>query len=367
VPRDWFAKWVVDLSDAATDAWVAENTKQVDEAWKGAKDGFKASCPLVSEILVPFGAEATEETKIDKRREIDQALARLKAGESFETVAKTASANASAVVGGELGCLGESYGPGSKELTDALKGMKPGGVSPVVETATGFHLLKLGGTLAAADVERVGRRIVARKMMARFRADELAKEFAGKLAERTKNKTKLDEELVKALAEEYAARGPVKAKPKAKPKPKPSPAAGTTEPPAEPPADESGHPALADANRPKVEVTAPFPVMGAPVPNALPEERPATKLFELEPDQTLEKPVGTQDGLAVVQLKEKTVAKKDEFEKNKFDTLRALRETKGREALMRYVAALRTESKDKIKLDAAIAEESGAGADDGEG
>lgn len=363
IPRDWFAKWVVDLSDAATDKWIAENEKQVEEAYKTAKESFTPGCPLVSEILVPFAADASEETKVDKRAEIDKALARLKT-ESFETVAKTASANASAIVGGEIGCVGENYGPGHKELTDALKGMKPGSVSPVVESAKGFHLLKLHGKLDAANLDKVAKRIVARKLMARFRADELAKEFAGELVKRTKNKTKLDEDLVKELALEYALRGPIKSKTKPKPPPAPKPKAPGTS--AEEPADEASepasHPALADDSRPKVEVTAPFPVMGSPVPNALPDERPALKLFELTPDQTLEKPVATDDGLAVVQLKEKTVAKKDEFEKNKADALRALRETKGREALMRYIAALRTESKDKIKLDAEIAkEQSGEG------
>jgi parvulin-like peptidyl-prolyl isomerase len=90
------------------------------------------------------------------------------------------------------------------------------------------------------------------------------------------------------------------------------------------------------------------------------------KLFDLpKPDMVLEKPIATQSGLAVVQLKEKTVAKRADFEKNKADALRSLRTTKSREALQRYVAALRSQSKEKIKMDAALAEETGA--DDGEG
>lgn len=350
VPRDWFAKWVVDISDAATDAWAKENAAQVDEAWKSAKDTFKASCPLVKEIVVPIAAEADEETKIDRRRELDQSLTRLKEGWTFEQAARL-STSPNAVVGGELGCLGDSYGPASKELLDAIKGLKPGAVSPVIETSSGFHLIKLDGTLAEKDVESVGRRIIARKMMARFRADELAREFADAVVKRTKDGTKLDEDMVKALATEYASRSAA-AKPKAKPG-----------------ADKAAKPelpALSDENRPKVEVSAPFPIMGSPVPNALPTERAAMKLFELpKPDMVLEKPVATEDGLAVVQLKEKTLVKRADFDKNKAEALRSLRTTKAREALTRYLSALRTQSKDKIKLDEEIAKESGA--DDGEG
>jgi peptidyl-prolyl cis-trans isomerase D len=337
IPREWFAKWVVDLSDEATDAWISANREQVDQAWQSARDDFKAGCPLVREILVSFEPEAPEEVKVDKRSEIDKALARLKEGESFERVARAASAGPNALVGGERGCVAESQ----RELLDGLKGLKPGGISPVVETAVGFHLLRLEGTLGEKDLEKVGRRVIARKLLARFRADELAKEFAQKVVDKAKS-TKLDDELIQELAAEFLARAPARDRPK----------------------KGADHPALADASRPRLEISAPFPVMGSPVADALPSERPALELFKLEkPDAVLEKPIATQSGLAVVQLKEKSVAKREEFEKNKADALRALRDAKGREALMRYLAALRNQSKDKIKLDAALAEEQASGSD----
>jgi peptidyl-prolyl cis-trans isomerase D len=331
VKRDWFAKWAVDLSDQATDAWIATNRAQVDEAWTAAKDEHKPGCQLVSEIVAGFEPNASEETKVDKRAEIDKALARIKEGESFERVARSASTAPSALVGGERGCLQESEA--TKELLDGIKGLKPGAISPVLETADGFHLLKVHGTLDEKNLETVGRRLVARKLLARFRADELVKDFAQKIIDKAKT-IKLDDEMIQAMVAELVAR------------------AG------------SEHPALSDPLRPKLEITAPFPIMGSPVPDALPSERPALALFELEkPDAVLEQPVATQSGLAVVQLKEKSVAKRAEFEKDKAEALRSLRAAKGREALVRYVAALRTQSKDKIKLDAALAEEQAGGSD----
>jgi peptidyl-prolyl cis-trans isomerase D len=342
IPRDWLARWAVDVSDAATDTWITANGAQVDDAWKGAKERFKPGCALVAEIVVGFEPDAPDETKVDKRQEIDRALQRLKNGESFERVARSASSGPSSLVGGERGCLGESDGPGAKELLDALKGMRPGAVSPVVETATGFHLLKLQGTLDEKSLEKVGRRVVARPLMARFRADELAKELAQKLIDKAQT-TKLDDDLIQALAAELVSRLP-KDKPKT--------------------GAQDEHPALADAGRPKLETSAPFPIMGSPVPDALPSERAALELFKLDkPDAVLTKPIATQSGLAVVQLKEKSVAKREEFEKDKAAALRTLRQAKGREALMRYLAALRNQSKDKIKLDAALAEEQGGGSD----
>lgn len=343
VPRGWFAKWAVDLSDAAADAWAKDNASQVDDAWKTVKASFSPGCPLVSEIFVPFGADASDEVKVDKRREIESGLERIRGGASFEEAARLASAAPTANLGGALGCLSEAYGPGSKELLDAVKDMKPGQVSPILETARGFHLLKLHGKLAEADLEKVGRRHVARKLMAGLRADELAKAFADKLVARAKGGAKLDEDLVKELAAETLKGGPK---------------------PAKKPAKDAEPLALQDDGRPKVEITAPFPITGSPVPNALPTERPAAALFQLDkPDSVLDKPVATQQGLAVVQLKEKTVAKREDFEKNKADTLRSLRSAKAKDALARYLAALRNQSKDKIKLDPQLVEDQ-AGADD---
>jgi len=345
VSREWFGKWVVDASDAAVDDWALKNQKQVDDAWKQAQVNWKAECPLVSEVVASVEEESGDATKTEKRQKVQSALDRVKKGEDFGAVARATSEGA-----GDVGCLNETYGPGAKELLEAVKGMKPGQVSEVLESKRGFHVLKLHGNLAEADVEKTGKRATARRLAVPAMATELAKEFSDKLIEKAKGGAKL-EDAVKELAAEYATRRA----------PKKGPAAPAGEKKAAEP------PALEDALRPKLEITAPFSIAGSPIDSPMPGEAPAAKLFELKDvDALVDKPVKTATGFAVLQLKEKTLAKKEEFAKDRLAILRALRQAKEQDAVARYIAALRTKVKDKITYDQRLLEETNT-TDDGSG
>lgn len=355
VPREWFAKWVVDASDAAVDDWALKNEKLVSDAWKQAQANWKAECPIVSEVVASVEEESGDATKTEQRQKVQAALDRIKKGEAFDAVARSASEGAAAELGGELGCLNETYGPGSSELLDAIKSMKPGQVSEVVESKRGFHVIKLHSRVAEKDLEAVGRRATARRMAVPALATELAKEFADKLIEKAKAGAKL-EDLVKELSLEYAQRRTTK-KVAVAGAPGPAPVAAKK---AEPPA-------LEDALRPKLEITAPFSVAGSPVQDPMPGEAPAAKVFELEKaDALVEKPVRTGAGFAVLQLKEKTPAKKEEFEKDRLSILRTLRVAKEQDAVARYIAALRGKVKEKITYDQRLLEDTGS-QDDGSG
>lgn len=352
VPREWFAKWVVDASDATVDDWAVKNEKHVEDAWKQAQANWKPECPLVSEIVASVEEEAGDATKTEQRQKVQSALDRIKKGEAFDAVARVASEGSGAEVGGELGCLTEGYGPGAKELLEAAKGMKPGQVSEVIESKRGFHVIKVHGVLAEKDVEKLGKRATARRLAVPALATELAKEFSDKLIEKAKAGEKL-EDAAKALALEYASRRPAK---------KPGPAAA----PAPAPAKAAEPPAMEDALRPKVEITAPFSIAGSPIEGPLPTEAPAAKLFELEKaDALVEKPVRTTAGFAVLQLKEKTMAKKEDFAKDRLAILRALRQSKEQDAVARYIAALRVKVKDKVTYDQRLLDDKTA--DDGSG
>lgn len=78
-----------------------------------------------------------------KRRQIEQVLARLQAGEDFAALAKTESDDTgSAAQGGDLGQWlkrDELVAP----FADAMVKLEPGQLSGVVETQFGFHLIKL--------------------------------------------------------------------------------------------------------------------------------------------------------------------------------------------------------------------------------
>ncbi len=353
VKRDWFAKWAVDATDARVDDWTAKNQKVVDETWKAAQAGWKEDCVLASEILVSVDPESGDEAKKELRKKAEDALGRIKKGASFENVAREVSQGAAAAWGGELGCLNEDYGPGGKELLDAMAKMKPGEVSPVLETPRGFHVMKFAGKLDKDSIEKVGKRTIARRLAVPAMATDLAKEFADKLIEQTKSGTGL-EEASNALAATYASRSAPK---------KPVMAPGAT-PPAS--AKKPGeNPALSDPLVPRMTTTAEINVTSTPVEDALPSEVAASKLFALEKvDAVLPKPVATKSGFAVLQLKEKNPAKRADFDKDRLSIMRSLREAKESDAVERYIASLRAQAKDKISFDQSLLEEP---KDDGSG
>jgi peptidyl-prolyl cis-trans isomerase D len=62
-------------------------------------------------------------------------------------------------------------------------------------------------------------------------------------------------------------------------------------------------------------------------------------------------------GLVVIQLKEKTPASREEFEKEKRSILSELRQAKAQDAVVRYVADLKRKAGDKLKIHAEFGEE----------
>ena len=68
------------------------------------------------------------------------------------------------------------------------------------------------------------------------------------------------------------------------------------------------------------------------------------------PDELYPEPLTTRQGMAVLQLKEKTLASREDFDKDKAEILRQLRVTMQGDALARYVQTLREKAKDAIIL-----------------
>jgi len=92
-------------------------------------------------ILIKSAASASADEKAEARKKIDEAAAKVKAGEDFATLAKKISQDTTAVNGGDLGLFGR--GQMVKSFEDAVFGLKEGQVSEVVETSFGLHLIKL--------------------------------------------------------------------------------------------------------------------------------------------------------------------------------------------------------------------------------
>jgi peptidyl-prolyl cis-trans isomerase D len=336
----WFGKYVVDTSPAAVDTWAGTHGVDVDAAWKASQQNFTAGCPVVREItleLSPFSGD-TEKTALRER--LKTLRERVTKGESFDGVAREASNAPTAAFGGLVGCLNTGYGPGADTLVAAAGKLANGGVSDVLETPGGLHLLKLEGKLDAATLERDGKAQVTRGLYLAAAQRDAASAFATELVTQTKAGGKL-EEVTRTLTDELARRGKKDQKPAGK--------------------DAADVPALLASDRPRFEISPPFTISGNPLPDVRTREPLAARAFELDkPDAVAERPVETETGFVVLQLKEKTPVSKEEFEKERWALMRVLTDTKASEALSRYVGDLRRAAGAKLKVDARYAEESKA-------
>ncbi|HYQ15260.1 MAG TPA: peptidylprolyl isomerase [Polyangiaceae bacterium] len=336
--RDWFTKYAVEIDDAAVEKWSLSNQAQVDNDWNGNKADYTAGCMPVRELFIELPSNALDDEKPAVKLKAEQARERVVKGESFEQVARDVSQGPTAGFGGEVGCVGASFGLGADELKKALESLKPGDLSQPIETPRGYHVLKVGQKLTEQNLEHEGRRVVARRLYARFAADEALGKFAEQLITRTKAGERL-EDAARALSVDFSA--------KLSPKPK-----GDAK------KESSDSPALLSADRPRFEVSPPFNASGNPLPDLEPTEPIAAKAFELkQADEVYGKPLSTSTGALVMQLKERTEASKEEFVKDKPKVVEALLQAKSIEALARYVYDLRRLAGDKLKVMSEFGEE----------
>lgn len=95
----------------------------------------------LSHILVVVPENASPEQIQGRRERAEQALAELKRGADFRQVAAAFSEAPDALQGGAMGWRHASRLP--TLFADALKGMRPGELSPVLRSPNGFHVLRL--------------------------------------------------------------------------------------------------------------------------------------------------------------------------------------------------------------------------------
>lgn len=237
-----------------------------------------------------------------------------------------------------MGCLiPEAQGEGVEALVKATEGLAPGAASPVVETKKGYHIVTPSGRLPAGDVEQAGRRSVARGLMVKSSAEAAAQSAAKRLISAVQGGARLDDTLRTLLAEVILPTTAAKRAPEA------------------PAVDE---PASFDPRVPKAEVSAPFGVDGEPIPGALGARSPSQIAFGLaKVDDVHPEPIPTMFGLVVLQLKEKTMATREEFASRKSEATSRLRIAKQADALARYVDRLRRDRQSKISFNERILDE----------
>ncbi len=103
----------------------------------------KGGCHLKHILVIPkpSAKEASEAAWEAARKRIEKARARMRAGESFEAVARDMSDSPRAAEGGDLGMQVTSQLP--KVYADAVKHLSPGETSDILKDEHGYHILRL--------------------------------------------------------------------------------------------------------------------------------------------------------------------------------------------------------------------------------
>jgi len=94
-----------------------------------------------SHILIKVASDAKESEKIQARKKIETVQKKVRQGEDFGTLAKENSEGPAAQREGDLGYF--SRGQMVKPFEDAAFALKVGGISGIVETQFGYHLIKV--------------------------------------------------------------------------------------------------------------------------------------------------------------------------------------------------------------------------------
>jgi peptidyl-prolyl cis-trans isomerase SurA len=107
----------------------------------------------IAHILVAVPDGASPEQRAEKRKRAEGILAQLKGGADFAQMAVSYSDGQQALQGGDLDWRGAQDLP--KAFIDAVTQLQPGQVSGLIETTSGYHILKLLDTRGGAARETV--------------------------------------------------------------------------------------------------------------------------------------------------------------------------------------------------------------------
>ena len=137
-----------------------------------------------SQILIKTDPGWDEAKKAAARKKIEDIRAKLKAGQDFESLARTYSEDPSASKGGDLGYI--RTGQVLKPFEDALFALKPGEVSDVVETSVGFHIIKAVDRKAETTVPFEKVKDQLRTALKQEKGQQEANAYVAKVRERAK-------------------------------------------------------------------------------------------------------------------------------------------------------------------------------------
>lgn len=373
VKESWVARWAVDHDQASIDAWMKDHQSDYDKELADRKKDDDPKAGHIRHILVKIPYGATDDEKAAALAKLSWAVARIKAGEPFAEVAREVSDDTgSAAKGGDVGDKTDGFVAPFKAAADALK---PGEMTPgAVETQFGYHFIEKDDPAKTADVDKALAKSVARQMAAKAKATDVAQALAARLQAAMKAGTNAEDAIKQTIAPYVKAQKVdtlkvLPAPPSAKAAPDAGAGAADAAAAAAPPKTPAALPAKTfdastDGDRPQTETSSAFNRGGDPFQGLSPEgtAKVVSFAFSGKEGDVLADPVRTTDGWDVVELKQRKIATREEFEKDRANFQDELVRIKRDEALSLYVKRLRDQAKDDIKVeDAYIQEAKGDG------
>lgn len=340
VPRDWFLRFAVTVSKEREQQFATANTPMIDAAWETEKAAYVNGCADISEIVIDVGSMSDEDKALAKKK-LEDAKTKISSAEDFAAFASMLSTNPSGSQGGRLGCVAASGEPDAQPVQDAVKALSVNQMSSVLSTESTLRLVRLNALVKEADLVPVGRQIVLSRLTRQAVANELAEQFAKQVLELAKTGTSLEQAITQQIGVTLSGASTARQK-------------------------EALHKAAQETEqRPKMEVSSSFSIGANPLPGAL-GASPAPQLFALQkPDEVLPTPIATEQGWAVLQLKEKTAVTREEFAEKKSQLVRELQLRKQADALVSYIKRLRDAMQSQIQIDARYTSEDAKVNEDG--
>lgn len=144
------------LRQREVDSRIAVSSQDVDyylESRAGPNGNQNENEYRLSHILIAVKDGASDDERATARKQADAVHAKAQGGEEFDELALRYSNDQLALSGGDLGWRSAAGLPSL--FANVVPAMKPGSVSPVLTSPSGYHIIRLDGLRAAGEPQSV--------------------------------------------------------------------------------------------------------------------------------------------------------------------------------------------------------------------